>query len=280
MSVLTVLRNRAYVGEVFFRDAYHRAPHEALVDVGLFEAAQGILAERGEDYSRRASNASEYLLSGVVVCSRCGRHYTGTAARGRSARYHYYTCFTRQRYGTRRCDADRLPATALENAVLAALQRTYERRDLLEQALASQQEAAEKDRPRYEEQLGQVDDEIQKAEEAIERYLLAFEAKTLPEGTCGERVRQLAGKVAQLRQRRADLVDDLEAAGPNPDELYVDAEAIRAALDELVRAGDLSTSKALLQQLGRRSPHRQQEAIFPVFRVPVVPVRAVSGQWA
>ncbi len=26
MSVLTVLRNRAYVGEVFFRDAYHPRP--------------------------------------------------------------------------------------------------------------------------------------------------------------------------------------------------------------------------------------------------------------
>ena len=130
VSVLTVLRNRTYVGEVFFRDTYHPAPHEALVDVGLFEAAQVILAERGEDYSRRASNTSEYLLSGVVVCGRCKRHYTDTADRGRSARYRYYTCFTRQRYGTRRCDAERLPATALELAVLAALQRTYERRDL------------------------------------------------------------------------------------------------------------------------------------------------------
>lgn len=88
------------------RNAHHAAPHEPLVDRELFDKAQGILAERGEDYSRRASNPSDYLLSGVVVC----HHYTGTAARGRNARYRYYTCFTRQRYGTARCDADRLPA--------------------------------------------------------------------------------------------------------------------------------------------------------------------------
>ena len=123
-----------------------------------------------------------------------------------------------------------------------------------------------------------MDDEIQKAEEAIERYLLAFEAKTLPEGTCGERVRQMAGKVTDLRQRRAELVDDLEAAGPQPEELDIDAEAVRATLDELVAAGDRSTSKALLQQLVAEVCIDSHQAIWPVFRVPVVPVRAVSGQ--
>ena len=147
MSVLTILRNRAYVSEVFFRNAHHPAPHEALVDMALFAKAQAILTERGEDYSRRASNPCEYLLAGVVVCHRCGCHYTGTAARGRNARYRSYTCFTCQRYGTSRCDADRLPAGALEDAVIGALQRTYTRRDLLDRAIAANRAGVEAGRP-------------------------------------------------------------------------------------------------------------------------------------
>ncbi|HSH59219.1 MAG TPA: recombinase zinc beta ribbon domain-containing protein [Acidimicrobiales bacterium] len=46
--------------------------------------------------SRRASNASDYLLSGLVTCAKCRHHFTGTAAHERSATYRYYTCFSRQ----------------------------------------------------------------------------------------------------------------------------------------------------------------------------------------
>lgn len=61
-AVLTILRNRAYLGEVFFRGTWHLAPHPPLVDAALFAEAQALLAERGEDVSKRASNPSEYLV--------------------------------------------------------------------------------------------------------------------------------------------------------------------------------------------------------------------------
>lgn len=40
-----------------------------------------------------------------------------------------------------------------------------------------------------------VDAELAQAEHAIERLLLAFEAGSLPEAHCGERVRTLVGSV-------------------------------------------------------------------------------------
>ena len=103
-SVYTVLRNRVYLGEIFFRNEHHAAPHPPLVDSEVFDAAQALLKERGEDQSKRASSPSEYLLSGVVICGRCEHHYVGGAARRRNARSRYYTCFTRHRYGTSECD--------------------------------------------------------------------------------------------------------------------------------------------------------------------------------
>jgi hypothetical protein len=49
-----------------------------------------------------------------------------------------------------------------------------------------------------------------KAEDAIERYLLSFEAGTMPESTCSQRVQVLAEKDAGLRERRADLNAELD----------------------------------------------------------------------
>jgi site-specific DNA recombinase len=134
-SVLEVLRNRAYVGEVYFRGSWHIAPHPPLIDAARFAEAQAILAKRGDGHAPRTADGSDYLLSGLVKCAKCGHAFIGTAAHGRSQPYRYYTCFRRHRYGTRSCDADRLRADDLEGAVLDSLLRTYRSSDLIERAV-------------------------------------------------------------------------------------------------------------------------------------------------
>jgi site-specific DNA recombinase len=91
-AILTVLRNRTYVGQVHFRGIWSEAGHPPLVEEGMFDAAQAILHERGESVSKRASNSSDYLLTGLVVCTGCGNRFTGTRATGRNATYRYYIC--------------------------------------------------------------------------------------------------------------------------------------------------------------------------------------------
>jgi site-specific DNA recombinase len=277
MSVLTVLRNRAYLGEVFFRGTYHPAPHQPLVDPDLFAAAQAVLRERGEDHSRRASNPSDYLLSGVLVCGRCGKHFVGTAAQGRSARYRYYTCFTRHRYGAGRCDVDRLPAPELDAGVLEALYHTYQRHELLDEAAERSRLEAEATAPRYHEERAAVDDEIAKAEEAIERYLLAFEAKTLPEAQCSQRVRSLAEKLADLRCRRAELTALLDTGDTPARPRDVDLQQIREHIRDVIEQGDRRTSKALVRKLVHEVRVGSREDIVPTFRVPTDSVLIVDG---
>lgn len=79
------------------------------------------------------------MLTGLVVCGSCGSRFTGTRATGRNATYRYYTCSGRQRYGTKSCAADRLPAQALDDAVVNSLLSAYEDTDLLAKAIAEAQ---------------------------------------------------------------------------------------------------------------------------------------------
>jgi site-specific DNA recombinase len=120
-AVLSILRNRTYLGEISFRGSRHPAPHEPLVEGALFERAQEVLRNRTEDISLRRSNQSEYLLTGLVKCAGCGKQYLGASANGNGGRYRYYVCFSRQRYGKKVCEADRLPADELEEAILEQL---------------------------------------------------------------------------------------------------------------------------------------------------------------
>jgi len=133
--VITVLTNRAYMGEIFFRGRYHPAPHPRLVDAEMFETAQAILESRGEDMALRRTNGSDYLLTGLLVCEKCGKRFIGGSAQGNVYRYAYHVCFSRHRYGTQECDQDRLRADELETRVVESLLSTLGRRDLLEDAV-------------------------------------------------------------------------------------------------------------------------------------------------
>ena len=283
-AVLTVLRNRAYLGEVFFRDAYHPAPHPPLVDTDSFALAQEVLVARGDDHAKRAANGSDYLLSGLIVCTRCDKRYLGTAAVGNRYRYRYYTCYSRNRYGTDTCQADRLPADELDQAVLRALLDVYADSGLLTDTLADAQGRLDAVRSQHQQELALIDAEIRKTEEAIERYLLAFEAGTIPEATCGQRLRTLGAKAAEQRARKTELaaaLQDAQADELGPEQL----DALHARIRETITRGQPNEQKSLLQALVHEVRVEGRQAIRPVFKIPsssALPapgekVRAMSG---
>ncbi|MCA1834450.1 MAG: recombinase family protein [Actinobacteria bacterium] len=143
----SVLTNRAYIGEIFFRERYHAAPRPQLVAKDTFDTAQAILEERGEDPSVRRSNSSEYLLTGLIVCDRCGKRFVGAAATGNKYRYPYYVCFSRQRYGTHECPQDRLRAEEMEERLIESLVKILERSDVIEEAIERWAAQQGQDRP-------------------------------------------------------------------------------------------------------------------------------------
>ena len=136
MSVLTVLRNRVYLGEIFFRGVHHASTHEHVIDDATFAAAEDLLFERGGDKAACRSNSYDYLLTRLLVCTLCGRRYVGAAAHGRHARYEYYVCHSRQKYGKSGCIADRLPARELEEAVIEVIGTVFSDLDFVEKAFA------------------------------------------------------------------------------------------------------------------------------------------------
>ena len=265
-SVLTILRNRVYISEVFFRGKWHPAPHPSLVDRATFDKALDLLVERGEDYARRAAVSSDYLLGGLVICQSCGHHMLGNAAHGRSARYRYYTCFRRHRYGKQACDAESIHADRLEQAVLDSLLRTFEDHAVVDRAVAEFLARANAARPEREEQLAAVGAEIHKAEEALDRYFLAFENGTMSEERCAPRIEALGEKLRALKARQIELTDAIEEQrvhGPSAEELA----AIREKICHVVSSGPDGERKALLQDMVSEVRVRSRRSIVPVFRL-------------
>jgi hypothetical protein len=108
---------------------------------------------------------------------------------------------------------------------------------------------------------------LAKAEQAIERYLLAFEAGSLPEAQCGERVRTLGAKIAELRDRRTELAEAIEGADLRPPTEQQIANIRQQVLAAIANGTDRER-KTLLQALVHEVRVEGRDRVIPTFRVP------------
>jgi len=269
-QVLRVLSNRIYLGELTFRGITATSAQPAIIDQVVFDGAQRILAARGEDYSKRAANGSDYLLTGLMRCPSCGKAMIGTRAHGHSRVYRYFTCFSRLRYDTARCPASRLDADAVEHAVITALASFYrDQRDLIADAITAAQasHAASRDGQRVE--LAAADRDLARTGTAIDRYLTAFENGTLDSEDLASRLAMLKARSAQLRARRDELASQVATAPTAPP-----AATLRQVADhiaDIVASGSHSQRKGLIEVLIARIKITGPDRIVPVFRVPQPP---------
>lgn len=272
-AVLAILRNRTYLGEISFRGRHHPAPHEPLVEEALFERAQEVLRNRTEDIALRRSNQSEYLLTGLVKCAGCGKQYLGASANGNGGRYRYYVCFSRQRYGKKVCEADRLPADELEEAILEQLLAVLEREPLVREAIAEAFAEIDAEQPQRTAELEQIDSELRRTGESLDRYFRAFEEGTMPESACAPRIGELTERLRGLQARQEELAAEVpDERVPLTDD---DLALLQAEVREVIDGGDAPTRKALLASMVEEIRVVSRAEIFPSFSLPAV--RPPSG---
>ena len=121
-AVLTVLRNRLYVGEVHHKGKYYPGQHKAVVSRTLFEQAQEILNQHGNVKRKRTwTIKSKALLKGLLVCGGCGGMMSPTHTRKGNKHYHYYMTNSYRRNSCEDCPMDRIPAGEIEAVVSGQL---------------------------------------------------------------------------------------------------------------------------------------------------------------
>lgn len=270
--ILNILRNRAYVGEVYWRGDWFRSA-EPFIDPAVFARVEALLDQRGDNYGKRsATRRPEYLLTSLIKCGRCSRNYVGVASHGKKNRYRYYMCWTRSRYGATACSAERIRADELEAAVFDALLSVYSDPAILRGATAEHADAERADAAQRADALGRIETELRKAEAAIERYMLAFEDGKLSAEVFSERVEQLGTTAQELRQRRSEL--EAAATTLTPEDLSDDVlEEILADLSSAASDAPESVRKALAQAFVHELRVQDRRTVHPTFRVlPRVPV--------
>ena len=239
----------------------------------MFERAQEVLRNRTEDIALRRSNQSEYLLTGLVKCASCGKQYLGASANGNGGRYRYYVCFSRQRYGKKVCEADRLPADELEDAILGQLLAVREREPLVREAISEAFAELDAEQPQRAIELERIDGELRRTGESLDRYFRAFAEGTMPESACAPRIGELTERLRGLQARQEELAaEEPDEREPLTDD---DLALLHAEVREVIDGGDPTTRKALLASMVDEIRVVSRAEIYPSFSFPAV--RPPSG---
>jgi site-specific DNA recombinase len=269
-----IINNPTYVGKIRWRDKVFEGVHEPLVDEFTFAKAQAIMRERGE-HAKRRGNASDFVLSGLLRCGKCGKAYIGMSANGNGGRYRYYACTGRQKYGPKACDGERLPRDKVEQAVLHQLVSLYRDEQLIGDALAKATAAAEKRRPEFEQRLASISAEIARTEQSLERYYEAFEQGKLSPERCEDRLARLRTRLDDVQAQQAEL--ELEAPhAANSAPTAADVAEVANLIEAVLADANPQETKPLLHLLIDELRVNSRAEILPTYRLVTPTVCAMS----
>jgi site-specific DNA recombinase len=227
----------------------------ALVDEETFEAAQEQLAHNRAHHGRPAV-AGRFLLTGLLVCCRCGRAYTGQTVRSRTARhqgqfYGYYRCCGTEanRFGGQRMCAstavrtDRLDAALWQDVSGLLLEpgrveAEYRRR------LEQQAGPGELDVASLRTQIGGLKRRIVRLTEMYEEGFLEQQTFRSRMTSAQSRLKSLEDEAAELAARETNASELRLVVG----QLEAFAERMRSGLDQC----DWATRKSIVQSLVKR----------------------------
>jgi site-specific DNA recombinase len=266
-QILRILSNRVYLGELTFRNITKTDTHPAIIDTNTWTQAQTILDARGQNPAHRAANSHDYMLTGRLRCPQCGKAMIGTRATGRNKTYRYYTCYNLARYDTTKCNFPRLDADDIDTTIITALGGFYRNHHTLIHDVITdaqrQHHAAHTDRHT---ELANIQTELTKTNQAIDRYLTAFERGTLDETLVADRLTQLRDKTKQLRIRHDELTLTLDTPPTAPSTATLDQ--ITEHITTIINTGSANQRKALIENLVDHVTITGPDRLIPVFRIP------------
>ena len=266
-SVVRILRNRSFVGEVWHRDMWHAGAHGALVDEALFAEAQTIL-ERRSAPAVAARCRGDFVLAGRITCVRCQSAYVGTSGTARDgSRRRYYSCGTARRYGAVRCDAPSLPANELETLVTEALLDSYADTALFSQAVAAHVAAHAHRQEPLTEQLTAARAAVTAKERVRNKYQDDYEAERISAERYETRAAQLDEELAALYAHVATLESQTEVTELPLVPSEVELAVLRARLSVGIREGSVPVRKALFEALVESIEVHAGDDIRPTFRL-------------
>ena len=282
-KVHTILSSPAYIGEHYFnvknsRTGQKRPPSEwikvesePIIDRERFLQVEGKRKARSPQSTPPRLISSPKLLTGLLRCT-CGSRLT--TATGKSGRYHYYKCSSRQNRGNHACSSRNLPMEKFDALILDQMANTICQPERLNQLITELRKRTKDSKDSERHKLDELRKQLAKVEKS-QRNLFAAIENGLPYDE------PLQKRAQELKSERESLLIELAGVGRNqsvpvdrilPSSIEAFSKAIRVKLqnkdfakrylqvlvDEIVVSGDTATMKGSYAKLATAITHMKK----------------------
>ena len=253
-----LLSDSLYMGDYYFnvidsKAATKRPPEEwvktsipAIIDAATFEQVRAKRESRSPEKSPPRLTSSPTLLTGLLKCGVCGASLT--LATGKSGRYKYYKCTSRQNKGNHACTSANLPMEMLDKLILGQLAEKVFASERLQVMMTALRKRIKGSKDSQQERINQLGRQLKQTEERQHRLLEAIETGTIELDEVTQR------RAQQLKASREALL--IELAGMRREHSlpieHIKASQIDAfgkALRERLLSGDAGFAKSYLNLL-------------------------------
>lgn len=233
-----ILSNDRYIGIYRYKGIVHPDGFPVIIDNETFESVQKRLGEKPQARGsgmRRRTEFGTYLLTGKLICGKCGALMTGISGVGRHGnRCFYYACIRKK--NERACDKKNIRRDSVELAVTSYLQQLLMDDELIE--WMADQTIAYQNTGRDEEAYEEIAKKLKETTRKLNNLMEAIEDGIRTEGTKA-RLQELED---QQRQLTADLTYMEHGSGET-----ITKDMIISYL-EMIREGDVN-DKAFQQMM-------------------------------
>lgn len=232
-KVHKILSDSLYMGDYYFnvidsRTRQKRPPSDwvktnipAIVDAAVFERARRKRELRAPANTPPRIVSSPTLLTGLLKCGHCGASMT--LVTGKSGKYKYYKCTTRQNKGNHACTSTNYPMEKTDETVLNQLADRVFTPERLNSMMIALRKRLRDAKNSQQERINQLNRQLKQVEERQHRLLDAIETGTIDlDETVQRRAQTLKAsrealliELAGIRRQSSLPVDQIKATQIN-----------------------------------------------------------------
>ncbi len=273
-----ILKNETYTGTMIYnRKSRHKASanhpaevirlennHTAIISREDFESVQKLVAARSPKIIHPRSINSDYLLSGLLYCGKCGSKLIGSSAK--SGRFAYYTCSTYAKKGKKACDMKLLNQTQIENLVIDRLRTNVLTEQNLTELFNIFQEEAKQTSTDSKDRLESLDRQLEGLKNRLGKLYNSLESGKLDVDDLAPRIKEIKGQIEALEAQKAEVL-----AASQPQTASLDMPTLKAYvqdLADLLKKGSIVEQRGFLRSFVKRidvnHPQVTIEYLFPL----------------
>ncbi len=260
-----ILRNEVYTGALVWRfrnNGYgnsHKAAsndiirvpncHEAIVSTEDFGHVQQLLTKRRPISQHPRTIASQYLLSGLIHCGKCGAAMSGCWAK--SGKYFYYECVQHQKKGKGVCNCRLVGKDKLENFVLERIRDNILTDENIKQLVQLVNEELVKNSGYFEEQISEAGQQLGQVQGKLSKLYAALETGKIDLEDLAPRIKELRSQQKELEEKRNGLLDAMNDEPPQALNLKTIQEYV-SSMKALLVSSSFIEQKSFLRSFIKR----------------------------